>query len=117
MAWKKVPNENEDALETALASVPEAEKKKMFGCPAYFINGNMFAGAHQDDVFVRLSEADEDALMNIGGAPFTPMPGRAMKGYTVVPPSVFHSEGFAGWLAKSRDYVIQLPPKEKKRAK
>jgi TfoX/Sxy family transcriptional regulator of competence genes len=117
MPWTKVPKENEDALEKALTAIPEAEKKKMFGCPAYFINGNMFAGAHQEAVFVRLSEIDEDALMKIGGVPFTPMPGRAMKGYTVVPQSIFHSDEFAGWLLKSRDYVCGLPMKEKKPAK
>ena len=28
----------------------------MFGCPAYFTNGNLFAGVHQSSLMVRLPE-------------------------------------------------------------
>ena len=118
MAWKKVPVENAERLEKAMSAIPEAENRKMFGCPAYFLNGNMFAGAHEDNIMLRLSEADGDELISGGGAPFTPVPGRVMKGYFVIPLTMLDSENdLAAWLRRSRDYVVALPPKEKKRSK
>ena len=35
----------------------------MFGYPAYFINGNMFAGIHGEKLFLRLSDADMADIM------------------------------------------------------
>ena len=116
MPWKKVPKANEELLEKALAKVPGAVERRMFGCPAYFINGYMFAGAHQDDIILRLSESDQDEMLSKeGAAPFMPMPGRIMREYVVVPPSIYQSESeFLKWLNKSRDYAMSLPPKVKK---
>jgi TfoX/Sxy family transcriptional regulator of competence genes len=34
------------------------ERRSMFGCPVAFVNGNMFTGVHNDEVSVRLSDAD-----------------------------------------------------------
>jgi TfoX/Sxy family transcriptional regulator of competence genes len=96
--------------------VPDAEERKMFGCPAYFINGYMFAGAHQDDIILRLSKSDQDEILSIeGAAPFMPMPGRIMKDYVMVPPSIYKSESeFQKWLKRSSNYTMSLPPKIKK---
>ena len=55
MAWKKVSPEMCDLLEEALAGF-DKDKRQMFGCPAYFINDNWFAGVHEDNVLIRLDE-------------------------------------------------------------
>jgi hypothetical protein len=46
---------------------------------------------------------------------FEPMPGRAMKGYVVLPKSIYSNDKLFGeWLDKSIRYVSSLPPKKKK---
>lgn len=76
----------------------------MFGYPAYFVNGNMFAGIHGDILFLRLSDSE---ITNItkecrDASVFEPMPGRAMKGYVVLPKPVYSDDKlFAEWLDKS----------------
>ena len=45
---------------------------------------------------------------------FEPMPGRAMKGYVVLPKSVYSDDKLFGeWLDKSIRFVSSLPHKEK----
>ncbi len=87
----------------------------MFGCPAWFLNGNMFAAAHQEDIILKLPEADREDLMDRELAQlFAPM-GRVMREYVVILPAILNSpEEFEKWLLKSRDYVLSLPPKVKK---
>jgi TfoX/Sxy family transcriptional regulator of competence genes len=52
----------------------------MFGYPAVFVNGNLFAGLHQENFILRLSEAHRTALCSQHGAQlFEPMPGRRMR--------------------------------------
>jgi len=114
--WTKVPKENEETLDRLLGGVEGAERKKMFGCPVYFLNGNMLAGAHQDAIFLRLSEPDQDEILrsNPEVSHFTPMPGRMMREYIVIPPSIYQSEAaFGKWLEKAQAYVASLPPKQK----
>ena len=41
MKWEKCSTELSDILAAAMTMVP-AQKRMMFGCPAYFYNGNMF---------------------------------------------------------------------------
>ena len=58
----------------------------MFGNDAAFVNGNLFAGLFGKDLFVRLSEMDQAELLGEKGASrFSPMEGRPMSGYIVVP--------------------------------
>lgn len=115
--WRKVPTENAELLERVVEAVPEAEKRMMFGCPAYFLNGNMFLGAHQEDIILRLPESDREELLDRGQASiFAPMNGRVMREYVVLSPSILSSQPeFEKWLLKSRAYVLSLPAKAKKR--
>lgn len=116
MAWKKVPKEHEELLADVVSNIPDAELKKMFGCPAYFVNGLMFTGAHQDDFILRLSQKDQDEIFDIPGVGlFTPMEGRPMKDYVILPASIYNSEPeFLKWLNRSAEYTRTLPPKVKK---
>ena len=119
MAWKKSPEELRTFLSETLKDVA-CQKRQMFGYPVYFINNNMFIGAHQDDIILRLAAADrEAALMNYKEIkPFEPVPGRVMKEYVVLSESLYRNEEiFPELLAKSIGYVSSLPPKEKKTKK
>ncbi len=113
--WKKVPEANAEYLDRALEAVPEARKMKMFGCPAWFLNDYMFVGAHEENIILRLPEADREALLDSGQASlFVPM-GRVMKEYVVISPAILSNPAeFKKWLLRSRDYTLSLPPKEKK---
>ena len=86
MAWKKSPEELTTFLDESLSNV-NCTKRKMFGFPAYFINGNMFSGTFEEDLFLRLSREDRDKITkhNTGVKPFEPMKGRAMKEYVAQP--------------------------------
>jgi hypothetical protein len=90
----------------------------MFGYPAYFINGNIFAGVHGEKLFIRLSEPKVREIMNshLNVTCFEPMLGRPMTGYVVLPKSVYSDEKlFDKWLDKSMKYVSALPLKQKKK--
>ncbi len=113
--WQAAPAEMVSTFERAMADVPQAQVRKMFGYPAAFVNGQLFAGLFQDKMFLRLS-ADDLALClkSKGAAPFEPMPGRPMRAYAVVPRSVLKSKAqLNGWLGKAFAYASTLPPKEK----
>ena len=51
MEWKKAPTELVDFIAVKMKNV-KCDYKKMFGYPAYFINGNMFVGVHGDKLFL-----------------------------------------------------------------
>ncbi len=117
--WRKSPPELIALFEKAITAVPEAETRKMFGYPAAFIGGNMFAGLHQENLVLKLPEADRTAFLKKEGAElFEPMPGRVMKEYVTVPEQVLAKPAeLKKWLRKSLDYVSTLPPKQRKKKK
>lgn len=107
-------HELSEILEKALVSC-DCQKKQMFGCPAYFINNNMFTGVHQKSLFLRLPEADRQELLalNCGATRFEPMAGRIMKEYVVLPESIYNdSQALSQWLNRSYEFVLSLPVKE-----
>lgn len=117
MEWKKAPEELVQFLAQKMKDI-NCDYKKMFGYPAYFINGNMFAGIHGDELFIRLSESELKEIMNarLNVTRFEPMPGRAMTGYVVLPKPVYSDDRlFAKWLDKSVKFASTLPPKQKKK--
>ena len=96
---------------------PPTVRKKMFGYPAAFINGNMFAGLFQDNVIVRLAERERGELIREGGRPFEPMPGRPMREYVVLPTAAVKDRTrLSSWVKKALAYASRLPPKTPKKA-
>lgn len=80
----------------------------------------MFAGLHQDNMFIRLSEKDREKVFatHEGIHPFEPMKGRIMKEYVVLAKSLCaHSATFNTLLNLSHPYVASLPPKTPKKKK
>ena len=115
--WTKAPVELVEFI-TEKMKDKNCDYKKMFGYPTYFFNGNMFVGVHGDKLFLRLSDADMAEIMKDckDVATFEPMPGRAMKGYVVLPKPVYSDDKLFGeWLDKSINYVSTLPPKKEKK--
>jgi TfoX/Sxy family transcriptional regulator of competence genes len=105
------------AFDDAASSLARVERRTMFGYPSVFLNGNMLACVFQDRIMVRLSEPDRSAAAAIGGKPFEPSPGRAMKEYVELPETVArNSKELAAWFARGREFVGMLPQKKSKRS-
>ncbi|MBI5034067.1 MAG: TfoX/Sxy family protein [Chloroflexi bacterium] len=115
-AFTKAPEEMVSLFERAMKDFPMAEMRKMFGYPAAFVNGNMFTGLFQEEMFLRLSDEDRAAIRKEYGTPlFEPMPGRPMRGYVLVPKYVRNSPKLLHmWLMKGMEYCKSLPAKVKR---
>jgi TfoX/Sxy family transcriptional regulator of competence genes len=90
------------------------ERKKMFGYPAAFVNGNMFAGVFQDEIMLRLPEAKRAEIAQAGATGFAPM-GRTMREYMLAPKSMqTDTAALASWLNEAFRFGLMLPAKEPK---
>lgn len=100
----------------ATGSMAGTEQRKMFGYPAVFVNGNMFAGLFRDSLVLRLGEADREAFLALPGAsPFIPM-GRRMKEWVVAPAAMTRSPArLSAWLDKALAHGRSLAPKVARR--
>lgn len=117
MTWRKTPEALIRFLEENLRDV-DCRFRWMFGYPVYFINNNMFIGTHEDNLFLRLPEAERERVLSAYDetSPFEPRPGRIMKEYITIPDNIYGDHAlFSDLLAKSVAYVSSLPPKVKKR--
>lgn len=111
MAFAPSPDSLVSAWEAAFPKHPNAERRKMFGYPAGFVNGNMFGGLWQTFVAVRLPEDDRDECVAEGAQPFEPT-GRSMKEYVVLPDAIVRDRGkLRRWLELAFAYASELPPK------
>ena len=118
MEWRKSPPALIEAFDAALPQDPRAERRQMFGYPCAFVNGQMFAGLHQEHLIVRLDERSRAELLAMPGAePFTPLPGRTMREYVVVPPRlVANGADLREWLDRAFAFALTLPIKTSRRA-
>ena len=116
MAWTKASQGMIDLFDACLPDGPGLERRKMFGYPCAFVNGNMFAGLFQEIAFARLPpglHAELDA--EFGARVFEPMPGRPMRAYVVLPEAVLDDEArYAEVLRAAYVFTGAMPPKEKK---
>lgn len=117
-SFRKSPPDLVAAFDKAFPDDPRAERRQMFGYPAGFVNGNLFAGLHQESLMVRLPPDPREELLRLPGAgPFEPMPGRPMAGYAVLPPEMARDPGAAAaWVRRAFEHTASLPPKEAKKA-
>lgn len=98
-----------ERFEVLTEVVPGADRKLVFGCPSCLVSGHMFFGVHETGLFVKLSPDVGEELLAEGGAPFEPMPGRAMNGFYVLPDG-----DVVDWVRRAHDYAQSLPAKKKK---
>jgi TfoX/Sxy family transcriptional regulator of competence genes len=116
MAWRKSPLELVELFNQVLPGDLQVERRQMFGYPSAFVNGNMFAGLHQDNFILRLAEKDRATMQEQEGAEqFMPMPGRIMREYVALPGHILADVSVTKrWLKRSLAYAATLPPKVKK---
>ena len=116
--WKKSPPELIAAFDTAIAGKAGVERRQMFGYPSAFLKGNLLAGLFQDQMMVRLSEADRaKAALEAAARPFAPG-GRPMREYVVLPPEIVADKRkLDAWLKRAIAFVSTLPAKKPKKAK
>lgn len=114
MQWKKTPPELAAAFEKAAPNDPKVVRKPMFGYPALFLNGNMFAGTFQDKIVARLSAAERTRALKAGARQFEPMPGRLMKEYVVIPAADLAKPAtLAKWIERARAHAATLPERKR----
>lgn len=112
--WKKAPETLIATFDASLPADPRIERRKMFGYPCAFVGGHMFTGLHEDRMIVRLSDADRTELLEEPGTSvFSPLPGRTMREYVVLPPDMSIPERQT-WLQRSLAWTATQPAKEAK---
>ena len=116
MDWEKPSPELIRILEEVSEPFALIERRKMFGCPAYYINGNMFAGVYGQQLFLRLpEEARTELKERLDARPFEPMPGRPMKEYVAMPEAVWSDPAaMDDWMRRSVEFAASMPPKQPK---
>lgn len=112
VAMPKPSEQAKAAFAKIVPDGPTVTLRPMFGNLAAFVNGNMFAGLFGEDLFVRLPEEEGAKVRKQGGRDFEPMPGRAMRGYVVVP-GTWRSKPQApkGWIQIALELTGRMPPK------
>lgn len=115
--WKPAPQKLVRAFEVSLRFIPEITQRKMFGYPAAFVNGYLFAGLFENSMILKLpTESRMDLLKFPGAACFEPVPGRTMGEFVVVPPSFTRNHArLKPWLESAYAYVKSFPPKARKK--
>jgi TfoX/Sxy family transcriptional regulator of competence genes len=118
MTMPKPSEQAKTAFQKLVPPDPAVATRPMFGNLAAFVNGNMFCGLFGEDLFVRVSDADQAKVRKQGGRAFEPMPGRAMTGYVVVPSGWQRKPGPAqAWIEVALTWSRALPAKDKAKAK
>ena len=119
MAWKRSSEALVDQFHETMEQFENIDRKKMFGYPCCFVQGNMFTGLHEENWVLRLPEDFRKEVMNTHQAEqFEPMAGRIMKEYVKIPLSVRQNPSeLKTWIAKSLTFALSLPPKAPKKRK
>ena len=111
----KPDEESKAFFESVVPDHPDVKIRPMFGNLAAFVNGNMFMGLFGADVFVRLPDAEREELLGLGGTAFSPMEGRPMKEYVVLPEKLrADADAVREWARRSVEWAEELPPKQPK---
>lgn len=111
--FERSPPELVARFDAVAERFPIAQRRKMFGYPALFVGGNLATGLFADSWMIRLASDDLAELLALPGAsPFSPMPGRTMRGYATLPPAVLADDGaLDGWLTRAIGFAKTLPAK------
>jgi TfoX/Sxy family transcriptional regulator of competence genes len=115
MKMPKPTDADKELFRSLLPEAPGVTERPMFGQLAGFVNGNMFLCLFGDRIAVKLPDDQAAELLKVKGAgPFTPMEGRPMRGYVVLPESWHKSPVKAEeWVARSLAFTSSMPGKAK----
>ena len=114
--FAKTPPEVKAAFEAAVPARTDVQRKTMFGYPALFLRGNMFAFTFGPKIAVRLDAAGRARAAKSGVSEFEVMPGRPMKDYVTVPVSAMKGAPLKKWIADGLACAEALPAKAAKKA-
>jgi TfoX/Sxy family transcriptional regulator of competence genes len=119
MAWSKSPQTLIDLFDRSVPAAPSVSRRKMFGYPAAFANGNLFIGLHQDDFIMRLSASDRERFSAAyGERTFEPMKGRRMREYVRLPEELLtDARERSAWIRRSLDYAGNIKPRAARKTK
>jgi len=109
--FSKTPPDIAAAFDAAAPSRADVQRRTMFGCPALFVKGNMFAFAFGPRVAVRVDEAGRAKAIKGGAAVFEMMPGKPMSEYIAVPPGVIKTPALKKWIADGLASTERMPAK------
>jgi len=118
MKWQKPSAELLETFEHILPKASSVEKRKMFGYPTGYVDGNWFMGCFgENDIVLRLSEEDRQKFLTLDEArQFEPMPGRVMREFVVIPSWMLNDPtNLQEWINKSMQYASTLLRQEKKK--
>jgi len=91
---------------------PDVTRRRVMGFPAAFVNGNLCCGTFHDHLVLRLSDTDRAALEALGGTPFEPVPGQAMRSFLAIGAHTFRDEAtLRGWVERAVEFTRTLPPR------
>jgi len=75
---------HKEVLDTFLLDIPFVKEGKMYGHPAYYVGGKLFASLYMEGVCVKVPRERVQELLKIDGIiPFEPM-GRKMREWVLI---------------------------------
>lgn len=75
---------HKNVLDSFLLENPRVTPGTMYGHPAYYVNGKLFASLHRDGVCIKVPTALKEVLLKHDGiVPFEPM-GRTMREWVLI---------------------------------
>ena len=96
-------------IRRSIGERPGLSERKMFGCVAFFLNGNLACGVHEKELIVRVSADSVEAALREPNTRRFDLSGRAMKGWLLV--DVKDDKSLARWVARGMTYAASLPKK------
>jgi hypothetical protein len=101
-----------ERIRRGLAQKKGVEEKKLFGCVAFLLNGNVVVGVWKDSLIVRLGpEGADEALLEPHIKEFN-ITGRPMRNWVLVEPEgVEADDQLKGWIQRTVRFVRTLPRK------
>jgi TfoX/Sxy family transcriptional regulator of competence genes len=116
MDFPKSPPALVDRFDAVAAEHPEATRRVTFGYPCLYVGGNMVSGLFGARWHVRLgAEETAELLKEPGAAPFEPMPGRPMTGFTLMPDAAVEDDAAVRrWVERAIAHGATMPVKTPK---
>ena len=111
--FTKSPPALVERFDSIAAEYPQAQRRPTFGYPCLYVGGNMVSGLFQSSWHVRLGLAETAELLALeGAAPFEPMPGRPMTGFTLMPQAIVEDDAaIRRWVERAIAFGATMWPK------
>jgi hypothetical protein len=101
----KYSQDDEAAVGKIMSKYSSAEAAKMFGFPAYKVNGKMAVRLHEEGVLVKVGRDKAESLISAGTAKkFEPLPDRPWRDWVLLTSNI---EGHADLFKQAVDVVTK----------